>query len=108
MRLLLDECIDRHFAEALPGHSAKTVPQMGWAALKNGELLARAEKEFDVFITVDRALPSQQNLSKRKIALLIMRAKTNQLVDLLPLAVDVLAALQKIKPSQVIVVGQES
>ena len=71
MRLLLDECIDRHFAAALPSHAVKTVPQMGWAALKNGELLARAEKDFDAFITVDRALPSQQNLTNRKIALVI-------------------------------------
>ncbi len=59
MRLLLDECIDRHFAETLSGHVVKTVPQMGWAALKNGELLTCAEIEFDVFVTVDRALPSQ-------------------------------------------------
>jgi hypothetical protein len=106
VRLLLDECVDRHFAEALAGHDVKTVPEMGWAALKNGELLARAEDEFDVFITVDRALPSQQNLLNRKISLLIIKAKTNQLVDLLPLVPDVLAALQKIKPGQIVVVGQ--
>jgi len=93
MKLLLDECVDRRFAKALSGHSVKTVPQMGWAALKNGELLARADQEFDVFITVDRGLPSQQNLAKRKIALLIMKAKTNQLKDLLPLTTDILAAL---------------
>ena len=104
MRVLLDECIDRHFAESLPGHAVKTVPQMGWAALKNGELLNRAEKEFDVFVTVDRALPSQQNLSKRKIALLIIRAKTNQLVDLLPLVSSVLATLGKLKPGQTVTI----
>lgn len=106
MKLLLDECIDRHFTEALPGHTVKTVPQMGWAALKNGELLDRAEKEFEVFVTVDRALPTQQNLSKRKIALLIMRAKTNQLIDLVALASEDLAALQKLKPGQVVMVGR--
>ena len=105
MKLLLDECVDRHFAKALSGYLIKTVPQMGWAALKNGELLARPEQEFDVFITVDRGLPSQQNLSKRKIALLIMKAKTNQLVDLLPLAANVLAALPNLKAGQVIVIG---
>ncbi len=105
MRLLLDECVDRHFAETLSGHDVKTVPQMGWAALKNGDLLARAEQEFDVFITVDRALPSQQNLSKRKIALLIIQAKTNQLVDLEPLVPDVLAALPKLRPGQIIHIG---
>ena len=48
----------------------KTVPQMGWATTKNGELLALAEKEFDVFITVDRNLSFQQNLTKFNIAVL--------------------------------------
>lgn len=56
MNLLLDECVDRRFAKELGAHFVKTVPQMGWATIKNGELLALAEKEFDVFITVDRNL----------------------------------------------------
>jgi hypothetical protein len=64
VKLLLDECVDRRFAKELQGHFVKTVPQMGWATIKNGELLALAEKEFDVFITVDRNLSFQQNLSK--------------------------------------------
>ena len=37
-------------------YEIKTVPQMGWAGVKNGQLLALAEAEFDVFITVDRNL----------------------------------------------------
>ena len=57
MKILLDECVDRRFAKELPGHLVKTVPQVGWATKKNGELLALAENEFDVFITVDRISP---------------------------------------------------
>jgi hypothetical protein len=104
VRLLLDECVDRHFAGALSGHTVITVQQMGWASLKNGELLDRAEREFDAFITVDRGLPSQQNLEKRKMAVVVMKAKTNQLVDLLPLAQNVLAALLDLKPGQAVFV----
>lgn len=63
MKLLLDECIDRRLARELTAHEVKTVPQMGWAGTKNGQLLALAEAEFDVFITVDRNLSCQQNLS---------------------------------------------
>ncbi|MEN3330754.1 MAG: hypothetical protein V7641_119 [Blastocatellia bacterium] len=59
MKLLLDECVDRRFAKELPGHFVKTVPQMGWATIKNGELLGLAEKEFDVFLTVDRNLSNR-------------------------------------------------
>ncbi|MGB3516276.1 MAG: DUF5615 family PIN-like protein [Elainellaceae cyanobacterium] len=56
MKILLDECIDRKLAREFPKHDVKTVPQMGWAGVKNGQLLALAKQEFDVFITVDRNL----------------------------------------------------
>ncbi|MDR4493873.1 MAG: hypothetical protein AB7P17_15085 [Nitrospirales bacterium] len=56
MKVLLDECVDRRLAKDLVGYEGKTVPQMGWATIKNGELLALAEKEFDFFHTVDRHL----------------------------------------------------
>lgn len=46
MNILLDECIDRKFARELIGYDVKTVPQMGWAGIKNGQLLALAESEF--------------------------------------------------------------
>lgn len=43
MKLLLDECIDRRLAKDLEGHDVTTVPQMGWAGVKNGALLALSE-----------------------------------------------------------------
>jgi hypothetical protein len=54
VKVLLDECVDRRFAHDLVGHEVNTVPRRGWAGIKNGGLLALAEKEFDTFITVDR------------------------------------------------------
>lgn len=66
---------------------------MGWAGLDNGELLARAEKEFDVFITVDRNLTFQQNLPKFDIAVLVLRTRTNRLKDLIPLVPKIIDAL---------------
>ncbi|MEG4583416.1 hypothetical protein QUA71_27980 [Microcoleus sp. MON1_C5] len=56
MKLLLDECIDRKFAREFVDYEIKTVPQMGWAGVKNGQLLALAEAEFDLCITVARNL----------------------------------------------------
>ena len=54
LKLLLDECVDRRLAQAITGHDLRTVPQMGWAGLRNGVLLAKAVEEgFDVFVTVD-------------------------------------------------------
>lgn len=105
MELLLDECIDRRLARELIGHNVRTATQMGWATFKNGVLLSLAEKEFDVFITVDRNLSYQQNLSKYDIALLVLRAKTNKLEDLRPLVPKILYSLSKIKSKQVVIIG---
>lgn len=93
MRLLLDECIDRRLARELGGHEVKTVPQMGWAAKRNGELLALAQRQFEVFITVDRNLAFQQNLPEFDIAVLILHAPSNRLADLRLLAPKILSIL---------------
>jgi hypothetical protein len=59
--VLLDECVDRRLAGDIQGHDVKTVPEVGWAALTNGELLVRAEHPpFEVFVTVDAISPSSK------------------------------------------------
>lgn len=63
MCVLLDECLPRRLKRELPDHEVRTAPEMGWAGVENGELLRLASGEFDVFITVDRSLEFQQNLS---------------------------------------------
>jgi hypothetical protein len=65
MKFLLDECIDRKLAKEFVGYEVKTVPQMGWTGVKNGQLLALAEAEFDVFrsaIALTRPISGCQNL----------------------------------------------
>lgn len=90
MRVLLDECVDRRLAAEIAGHDVTTVPDAGWAGLANGELLAEAQQGFDAFITVDRNLPSQQDLSRFSIAVVILRAASNRIEDLHPLVPDLL------------------
>jgi hypothetical protein len=63
VKVLLDECVDRRLARDIEGHEVRTVPEAGWAGLKNGELLKRAQGQFDIFVTVDRNLPFQRDLS---------------------------------------------
>jgi hypothetical protein len=77
---------------------------MGWAGVKNGQLLALAEAEFDVFITVDRNLSFQQNLSQFNIAVIVLQAPSNRLADLKPLAPEVLAILATATKGQATVV----
>lgn len=105
MKLLLDECIDRKLAREFVGYEVKTVPQMGWAGVKNGQLLALAEAEFDVFITVDRNLSFQQNLPQFDIAVIVLQAQSNRLADLQPLAPKVLAILATVAKGQATIVG---
>jgi len=105
MKLLLDECIDRKFAREFTDHEIKTVPQMGWAGVKNGKLLALAEGEFDVFITVDRNLSFQQNLPQFDILIIVLCSPSNRLADLKPLVPKVLASLLEVTQEKLIVVS---
>ncbi len=93
MNILLDECVDRRLARDLVGHAVATVPRHGCSGIKNGDLLALAEKEFDVFITVDRKLSEQQHLPGFQIAVILLRARSNRLEDIRPLASAVLEQL---------------
>lgn len=105
MRILLDECVDWRLSRDVIGHDVKTARQMGWATIKNGELLALAAQQFDVFVTVDRNLSFQQNLASFPIAVFVLRARTNRLADLRPLIPTLLAALPTSQPGVARVIG---
>lgn len=70
----------------------------GWKGLKNGNLLAAASGTFEVLITADNHLPEQQNLTKFNIAVLVVRAESKLLDDLLPLMPEILRAIPTLRP----------
>jgi hypothetical protein len=107
VKVLLDECVDWRLGRDIVGHDVKTAGQMGWTAIKNGELLALAEEQFDVFVTVDRNLSFQQNLSALSIAVIVLYAKTNRLADLRPLVSKVLAAIESALPGAIKIVATD-
>ena len=103
MRILLDECVPRPLKRELSGHDVHTVVEMRWPGKKNGELLAlMAPENFEVFLTVDQNLSYQQNLRAMNIAVIVMIAPTNKLVDLVPLMPSVRTALTTIRPSDLV------
>ena len=105
MRILLDECIPKKLKHSFAGHDCETAPEAGLAGLANGELLASAEHMgFQVFLTLDKGIAYQQNLAGRSIAIIVIRAKSNRLEDLLP---HVAACISKLNtlPGRVAVVG---
>lgn len=105
MRLLLDECVDRRLAMAIVEHEVNTVPRMGWAGKRNGELLSLASSYFDVFITVDRNLLKQHDIAQYHLAVVILVSSSNRLADLQPLVPALLSTLRSIKPGDTIEVG---
>ena len=73
MRVLFDQGTPAPLRHVSVGHAASTAFELGWATLKNGELLAAAENQgFDVFITTDTNLKYQQNLKARRIAIVVL------------------------------------
>ena len=101
MRVLLDECLDRRLAKHIVGHEVMTVPQMGWAGIKNGDLLTLAQDQFEVFLTVDRNLFFQQNLPEFNISVVILQAATNRLNGLQPLVPKPMCVLPTVPKGQV-------
>src|SRR6185437_14312314 len=97
MRVLLDECMPRALRHELPGHEVKTVAEIGWSGVKNGELLRLAAERFDVVVTVDRSLAHQQNLAQVPLALIVMHGRSNDVADLMPLMPGVLQAIAHAK-----------
>jgi hypothetical protein len=106
MRVLLDECVPRKLKSSLAGHECRTVPEEGLAGKRNGELLALAEGAgFNVFLSVDRGFEFQQNLRSRQIAVLLVRARSSRLADLLPHVPEILERLESLRPGEVVRVG---
>ena len=81
MRILLDENLDWRLRRELSGHIVDSVSLVGWAGLKNGELLARANGQYDVFVTMDANLSFQQHFAGSQIAVVVLKAASNRLAD---------------------------
>lgn len=82
MRVLLDNCVHRHVRRLLPGHDVRHTSEVGWAALRNGELIARAARQFDVFVTTDKKIRHEQNLLKAPLPIVELNSLFTRFDDL--------------------------
>jgi hypothetical protein len=101
VKILLDECVDWRLARDITGHDVLTARDMGWAGIKNGELLKLAAAQFDAIVTVDRNLSFQQNHASLPIAVIVLHARTNRLADIRLLVPRLLATLPSLRPRAV-------
>jgi len=78
---------------------------LGWAGIKNGELLRPATGEFDVLLTMDRSLKDQPPFAEQRFGVVLIRAVSNRVADLIPLVPAILAAIEGISPGELRRVG---
>lgn len=102
MRILLDECLPKRLKRELANYEVRTVPEVGWAGTKNGELLRLAETQFDVFLTVDQNIEFQQSVPAFELAIVVLVAHSNDIDDLRPLMPQVREMLSKVKAGEII------
>jgi predicted nuclease of predicted toxin-antitoxin system len=103
LKILLDHNLDRRLKNHLIEYETATTQEQGWADALNGELLTLAEENgFDVLLTADTNIKTQQNLSDCKIAILVLRAFNNRLTTHTEMIEDIQKALAKIQPSEIV------
>lgn len=99
MKILLDENIPQKAIIVLPGHNVFSVEEMGWKGKQNSELLTLMGAEnFDALVTFDKNLQFQQDLSKFKLLVFLLKAPDNKPSTVRPLFHKLLLHLQN--PSQ--------
>jgi hypothetical protein len=94
MKIILDECLPKRLLKHIPGYEVTTVPMAGYAGYKNGKLLSAIEGEFDVFVTIDANLQWQQKLENLEFVVVVVRAVSNRLEDLIPMIPQMVAAIE--------------
>ena len=100
MRILLDHNLDWRLKRLLPDHEVRSTKEMGWETLTNGQLITQAEAQFDVLLTVDRNIKHQQNLTGRRIVIVVLLASANTRTALTPLMPQVEALLRNVEAGQ--------
>lgn len=105
MKILLDECLPLDLRHSFPSHAAHTAQWAGLKGKKNGELLLAAEAAgYDVLLTVDQGIPHQQHSANRKLSVILVRSRTNQIEDLLPFVAAISEALITITSGQIVAI----
>ena len=81
MHVLLDEQLPRHLARYLHGHEIRTVQQQVGREEEWRATVCCCRRRFEVFVTADRNLEYQQNLSKARLGVVLLVASSNALED---------------------------
>ena len=100
MRVLLDECLPERLKDELPGHQVRAAREAGLAGKKNGLLMELASAQFDVLVTVDRGIASQQNTTNSTLGVVLIHARSNSFAALAVLLPELRQAVAVVMPGQ--------
>lgn len=106
MNILLDEQMDWRLSRLLPEHTVLHVDQVGWKGVQNGELLESAQDDFDVLMTTDQNIPSQNKMALYSIGVIVLRVFSNSIKNYERLLPYLHEALELITPHRVMVIYQ--
>ena len=102
MRIRFDECVPRPLRRHLHEHDVETVQSRGWNSIPDGEVLRLAATEFDVFLTLDLAIPDQLPGEDLPLVIVVLRAGNGRVADLLSLLPALRQALSGCRPGRVV------
>ena len=107
MKILLDENLPKKLKFSFADdHELFTVQEMNWLGRRNGELLGLMTFDgFDAFVTIDKNLRHQQNLSRFPIRLFVLNAPNNRLDTLEPFVQKLADVLDRQSYDQVVIIG---
>jgi hypothetical protein len=100
MRIVFDHGVPVPLRNHLTGHTISTAYEMGWASLDNGALLDAAEGRFEAFVTTDQNLRHQQNLTGRRLAVLVL--PTTSWPTIRAHVSEVSAAIDALRPGDIV------
>ena len=109
MKILLDENIDVRFKNLFDAnvHAVFTIKDMDWLGIKNGVLLKLLEENsFDVFISVDKKLPYQQNEKNLPVLIIILNVKRNVLERISKLYPEILKLISRKEGRKIMVLNE--
>jgi len=99
-RVLCDENLPRQLRRDLPEFEIRTVQQEGWGTFKNGDLLRRAERVFDVLVTADRRMQYQQRLATFSIGVVVIITPRLRLQELRTVVEPLRSAIARVSPGE--------
>ena len=102
MRILLDECVNPRLQQAFPNHEVVSVAKAKWRALPDAKLIAQAQGQCDVLVTIDKGFEHEHNLKKLSFGIVIVHVPKDRMECYRPLFQELLDATEHVKPGHVI------